>query len=140
MFGGYAYTYAVKGDVAMTSDQAAYLTSFYWVRLNGILIKCHFRQVTHLQTDIFNFLIDMSLWRRPLKHGWKAVIILLTTELEFNPICNMQPRNLNILLFLLRDFSLLDALSAFQSLFFLHRKQCFLEMWYVCYGCNCMRQ
>lgn len=30
MFGGYAYTYAVKGDVAMTSDQAAYLTSFYW--------------------------------------------------------------------------------------------------------------
>ena len=31
MFGGYAYTYAVKGDVAMTSDQAAYLTSFYWV-------------------------------------------------------------------------------------------------------------
>ena len=33
MFGGYAYTYAVKGDVAMTSDQAAYLTSFYWVRL-----------------------------------------------------------------------------------------------------------
>ena len=31
MFGGYAYTYAVKGDVAMTSDQAAYLTSVYWV-------------------------------------------------------------------------------------------------------------
>ena len=25
------YTYAVKGDVAMSSDDGAYLTSFYWV-------------------------------------------------------------------------------------------------------------
>ena len=31
MFGGYIYSYAVKGTVSMTSDQGAYLTSMYWV-------------------------------------------------------------------------------------------------------------
>ena len=31
MFGGYIYSYAVKGTVNMTSDQGAYLTSMYWV-------------------------------------------------------------------------------------------------------------
>lgn len=31
MFGGYIYSYAVKGTVNMTSDQGAYLTSIYWV-------------------------------------------------------------------------------------------------------------
>lgn len=32
MFGGYIYSYAVKGTVSMTSNQGAYLTSMYWVR------------------------------------------------------------------------------------------------------------
>lgn len=30
MFGGYAYSFAVKGVAGMTSDQGAYLTSMYW--------------------------------------------------------------------------------------------------------------
>uniref|UniRef100_A0A7M5X365 Uncharacterized protein n=1 Tax=Clytia hemisphaerica TaxID=252671 RepID=A0A7M5X365_9CNID len=33
MFGGYIYSYAVKGTVSMTSDQGAYLTSMYWVSI-----------------------------------------------------------------------------------------------------------
>jgi len=33
MFGGYIYSYAVKGTANMTSDQGAYLASMYWVSL-----------------------------------------------------------------------------------------------------------